>query len=242
MSKFFQGLLDNSGLFEKEAAKAPQPTPKADVVSAPAPIPGINLNLGTQTPLALGTTTLGVMNVTGQLDENLRGLLLQALTDANLASPNYLDFKGSLEKTGAILSGLPEEKIFQTVFSTLSTAGATVPKLDQSAQAYLNILATEQSEFVHSMDTRTAKEITGRQDQIDALQADSEEKTKKIQELTEAIQKNQTDAATLQSEKILEANKIEVASKNFDVTYQLIVTQINEDLSKIDKYLISATS
>jgi hypothetical protein len=229
--KSFWGSLKSLVVEETPDIAPPQP----EVPKKPTTPPSIQLNTG---DLGLGTIPQSV--ITGSVNEEFRQVLLDSLNNAKLPSPNYLDFKKSVQTTSSLLIGVPEDKIFQTVFATMAVNGATVQKLTSTGEQFLSILDNERSEFEKSIEGCIDSEVTSRQTHIDSLQKQNEEKVALIAKLTEEIQTNKEEAKKLEVEILEQNSQIEKNVKDFEATHQLIYSQLKGDLEKIAQYLATS--
>jgi len=91
----------------------------------------------------------------------------------------------------------------------------------------------ESTGFSTELEAKRAQEIDGRQKSITDIDAINQEKANMIEQLSKEISENNIKRVELQNEIATKSVEIDQKKKDFDVTYQLFVNRINEDIAKI---------
>jgi len=115
--------------------------------------------------------------------------------------------------------------------------GATNKHLVDTASHYLKVLAQEQSKFEAALKNQQSNNITGRKQEINDLTKVIEQKEAQIEKLKEDIEKHKQSMQKKSKELDGAANKIERTKNNFAASYQLLTSQIKEDVEKMKNYL-----
>lgn len=165
------------------------------------------------------------------LDSKIVESLLKAISDHNLSGEDYLEFMDALNAMKNI--PLDDSMKVKTVMATLSTKGLTIAKINESADYYKKILASEKEQFTEELNNQIEISIKSKQKAIDALKESIMQKSKQIAALTEEINKTQSEITQTESQIKLAEGKIENAQLNFNNAYNFVVEQINQNISKI---------
>jgi TolA-binding protein len=127
-----------------------------------------------------------------------------------------------------------EESIkMKTVFMTLSTKGLTVPKIVDSATAYLGILDKERTKFYQALDAQKNQNINKKKGLIDELNAKNKEKAEMIKKLTDEIAANNSEIQKITIEVNMGETKIKSTENDFIFTFDKLSSQIKENIEKI---------
>jgi septal ring factor EnvC (AmiA/AmiB activator) len=132
---------------------------------------------------------------------------------------------------------MDEATRYQSAFAMAKTMGATPKKLLETANHYLNILKTEEQKFGQALVSQKDKQIGNRQQRLDQLAKSVEHKRKQIAQLTKEIETHEQESAEIKQQITDSTVKVENTKNNFVVTYQLLTSQIKEDISKMQSYL-----
>ena len=186
----------------------------------------------TKTTQTIETTNTGVTTDTsGQYSQKIFDSLIKAISDQNLPGEDYLEFMDALKA----MKDLPlEESIkMKTVFMTLSTKGLTVPKIVDSAIAYLGILDKERAKFYQALDAQKNQNINKKKGLIDELNAKNKEKAEMIKKLTDEIAVNNSEIQKITIEVNMGETKIKSTENDFIFTFDKLSSQIKENIEKI---------
>lgn len=193
--------------------------------------------------IAANTVAGGVFSVpapvtnTGVVDQKFLDHFQQLFDKSNLPGVDYYEFRKSLDALAA--QAVDDKTKFSMVYNILLATDNTLTKqhVIDSANQYLAIMADDKSSFGGSVDNKKNKEIVSRQNSIQSLDDDTAAKQQQIADLTKAIQGNQTQKVQLQTEIVTEGSKIDKSEKDFEATYQLVVSNINNDIKSLQIYL-----
>jgi hypothetical protein len=171
----------------------------------------------------------------GQEDKEIKQQLLDALEKANIPGYDYFEFVKAID---AQVSIIPSEATrFQSTFAMAATMGVSVEVLLSSAKHYLDILSTKEKEFITAMDKHSLDAVGGKQEQINAIDSETQKKQDQIKILTEEINTLQNKKNTLINEISTNKIKIETVKNNFFATLKVITDRISNDINKIKQYL-----
>jgi len=169
----------------------------------------------------------------GSVSEKFMDILLKSLEANNLEGFDYLEYKQTMQNLG----DMDDQAKFQNAFAMAKTMGATSKHLVDTASHYLKILDQEQSKFEVALKNQQSNNITGRKQEIADLSKVVEQKEAQIEKLNEDIAKHKKAIEKKSSELDGAANKIERTKNNFAASYQLLTSQIREDVDKMKNYL-----
>jgi ferritin-like protein len=206
---------------EEEKKETPTTAPAASVTSSPA----------SRAP----STSTSPASTPGAQDDTVIKLLSDALDKANLEGFDYYEFAQMLQ---ALKPSLPSEQaLFQTAFTSSKVMGATKENLIQTAGVYLDLLNKKAQEFETACQAAVKELVTGREDELKAMDVAIQEKAAAIQKLTEEIN-NMTAQKTQVTNDIGENRlRIDTRRNNFTATLQVFTSRIQGDIEKVNKYI-----
>lgn len=168
----------------------------------------------------------------GAFDQGVFDSLMKVIESHNLPGEDYLEFLSALQAMQNI--PLDEKLKIQTVLATLSTKGLTAQKIKESADYYKKVLQEEQKQFLVELNNQIHEQVKSKEKTIEDLQAQNKLKTDQITRLTQEINENQQKIVAVQSQ-LQEADaRIKLAENNFTKTLEVILGQIDANLSKIN--------
>jgi hypothetical protein len=168
----------------------------------------------------------------GNINQKFLDHFHDVMNKANIPGPDYFEFQKALDAASTMQ--VAEDVKFKFIFSTMSASGAlTKDKLVETANQYLEVLNDESTGFSTELEAKRAQEIDGRQKSITDIDAINQEKANMIEQLSKEISENNIKRVELQNEIATKSVEIDQKKKDFDVTYQLFVNRINEDIAKI---------
>jgi len=167
----------------------------------------------------------------GKPDVKFTDLLLRAIESNNMDGFDYLEYKNSLR---SIENVIPEEVMrYKSAFEMAKTMGLSKDKLIQSASHYLNILVAEDKKFKDALENQKTKQIQGRADQLATIENAVIEKQKMIEKLNKEIEASKGQLEEIRNEINDAVVKIDVTNQQFVASYNLVYSQISEDIEKI---------
>lgn len=171
----------------------------------------------------------------GEPTSKFMEILFGAMEKHNLDGFDYLEFKRSLKS----LEKMPmdEQTRFQSAFAMAKTMGATPQKLVDAAAHYLKVLLHEEKKFEQALSNQRARQIGGREKQIKDLEVGIQQKAQHIKKLTQEIEQSQKQLAGIKSEISGAVSKVETTKNNFIASYNVVVSQIQNDIDNMKKYL-----
>jgi hypothetical protein len=174
------------------------------------------------------------------IDQRIFDSLQKALENSNMQGFDYFEFRNSLKSLSAII---PDEATrFRAVFATAASSGVTVQKLLESGNYYKEVLNKEFQKFQEALAAQVDNGVIAKQKQAEALTLAIQQKQQKIQELTQEIMAHQEEINKIQ-QSVTDANvKIETTKNNFQLTFQTVVSEIDNDMVSIQRYLQAPTA
>lgn len=200
--------------------------------TAPAAPTAQNPAEQTQTapPVATRTVSEG-----GAVSDKFVQILLGALEKNNQDGFDYFEFRQALKNLAKM--PMDEATRFHSAYAMAQTMGVTPAKLVDSAQFYLSVLTGEQSKFNEAHAQQRAKLIGNREDEVKNLEAMIQNKTEQIKQLTQQIEEHRRTSEQIRSEIGESTVKIENTKADFEVTFNSVAGQIQEDIAKIQQHL-----
>ncbi len=171
----------------------------------------------------------------GSLNDRFVDILASALEKNNQPGFDYFEFRQSLRNLAKI--PMDEGTRFQSAFAAAQTMGVTQQQLIESAKFYINVLGQEQSRFNEAHAQQRAKLIGNREEEVKNLEAAIQQKSDQIRQLNEQIEQHKKQGETIRKEINDSTVKIETTRADFDVTFSSVVSQLNEDIAKMQQYL-----
>ena len=174
---------------------------------------------------------------TGVVDQKFLDHFQQLFDNSNFPGVDYYEFRKSLDALSS--QPLDDKTKFSMVFNILLASDKTLTKqhIIDTANQYLSIMSDDKTGFGGKIDQKKNTEIVKRQNQIKDLDDDTASKQQQIELLTKGIQDNQNQKVQLQSEIVTEGSKIDKSEKDFETTYQLVVSNITNDINSLQNYL-----
>lgn len=186
----------------------------------------------TVTPVVNTQTPQPATISAGSIDQHVFDSLIKAIEEHNLPGEDYLEFLNALQAMHNI--PLDEKLKIQTVLATLSTRGLTIQKIKESADYYKKVLLEEHKQFQDELNKQIQDQVKSKEKGIQDLQAQNKLKTDQITKLTQEINDNQQKISVIQTQ-LQEADaKIRLAENNFSKTLEVILGQIDANISKIN--------
>jgi hypothetical protein len=171
----------------------------------------------------------------GHVSAKFVEILASALEKNNQDGFDYFEFRQSLKNLAKM--PMDEQTCFQSAYAMAQTMGVTSAKLIDSAKHYLGVLSGEQSRFSEAHTQQKAKLIGNREDEAKNLEAGMQQKAEQIKQLTQEIEVNRQKSEQIRKEISESTVKIESTKADFEATFTGVVSQIQDDMSKIQQYL-----
>jgi cell division protein FtsB len=201
-----------------------QNTSKSDISSAPP-----------KAAVSPATMSSTLADAQGKVDTNILDKLLQALEDNNQPGFDYFEFRKAILSLNPLQ--MDEATKFQSTFATAATVGATLEKLIESIEFYKKVLLTEEANFSKAIKEQTAVNIKNKITERDNINASIKEKTDKISKLTEEIRSHESEIQKLNSAIEVSEMKIKETSLNFERSFNVIKSQLEQDALKLRQYI-----
>ena len=174
-------------------------------------------------------------NTSGSVTDKFSEILLGALEKNNQAGFDYFEFRQALRNLAKM--PMDEQTRFQSAYAMAQTMGATPAALVESANFYLQVLATEQSKFNEAHQQQRAKLIGNREDEVKNLEGMMQQKAEQIKQLTQQIEDHRQRAEQIRKELSDSTIKIENTKADFEATFASVVSQMQGDIDKMKSFL-----
>ena len=161
--------------------------------------------------------------------------LLRAIESNNLEGFDYLEYKQSL--TSLAKMDMDEATKFNSAFAMAKTMGADKKVLVDSANHYLEVLKKEEGKFNDAYEKQQQKQVLGRQDKINSIQASIVKKEEQIKKLQEEIKNSKKEFEVKKKEINTAAAKVALTRDEFFASYHKVSDQISVDIERMNKYL-----
>ncbi len=209
-------------IIEDEKAPKPQGEPSGGEVEQPAPRQAFQFDVASG-------------GGDGVVQDKFLEVLFNALESHDQDGFDYLEFKDFLKSLAQLQMDEPTR--FKSAYATAQTMGTTKEKILTSAKAYLDVLAKEEKKFQDALAGQKEKNLTGKQEEIKALEKTIQQKQADIEKLTAGIESDRQQIRTLETEINEASDKIMQTAKDFDATYKALVEQIQSDVENIEHHL-----
>jgi len=148
-------------------------------------------------------------------------------SEANIPGPDYYEFSKMIEAMQAIAN---EQSRYSAAYAGLYAQGVDKEKLLSTAGEYLHMLETDAQQFHSTVDTAM-------QEKVQSKKAEENEKSKRIQVLSQEISDLQNQILALQKEIKDNEEKIEASTGGYTAENARRAARIQADMEKINIYL-----
>ncbi len=171
----------------------------------------------------------------GQIQDRFLDALFSALESNNQEGFDYMEFKDFLRS----LANVPMDDAtrYKSAFATAQTMGATREKIISSANHYISVLNQEQRKFDEALTGQKERNLTGKQLEIKNLEETIKSKESEIERLKADIEKHRKEIGALEEEINSASEKLTQTAEDFGATYHALLSQIREDIEKIESHL-----
>lgn len=174
----------------------------------------------------------------GAVDQKFVEHFAELLEKANLPGPDYFEFKQALKSMGGL--GLSEEKQYQASWASFKAMAAGVKDtsvLTNSANHYGNVLNKDRESFLKDVEAAVNDRIGSLKQESKKVQEATKTYAQQIVDLQKQINESNARLEKIANEIQEQTDKINLSRDSFDLTYQTMVDQINDDVEKINRYL-----
>lgn len=189
------------------------------------------------TPTVLNTTQSVPMGIvpSGGFSEDFRNRLMQVMQDNNQTGFDYLEFKQALLNMQSI--PMSEKDKYASVHAVASTAGAQLNYIISSIDIYKQKLEEEKARFQQAVESQKSTEVENRESQKLSNESTIKQLYDKISEMNAQITSLNNENAKLGIEISEHSAKIANVETSFNITYNTVMQQLDEDKQKITTYL-----
>jgi len=171
----------------------------------------------------------------GQVTEKFTTMLLKAIEANNIDGFDYIEFKQAIQGTDGM--GMSEEMRYKSAFAVAKTMGVTSDYLIKTAQTYTSVLAKEEKKFLQTAERQIKQRVGQREDMLTKLEQTIKQKTQQIEHLKKEIEDHKKLLEKTKQEVSGAQDKILATKADFEVSYQYIRQQLDDDISKMKQYL-----
>lgn len=208
-------------------------TPKPEVKTTSKSKPNPEVGTSTAKPSDKGAVKAPVK--AGAPQEKFVNILLEAVEKNNLEGFDYLEYKQSLQSLSKM--DMDEATQFKSAFAMASTMGVNKTTLVKSVQHYLKVLKNEEAKFNQALANQINQKVAQRKEGFKTLKDKIVQKENQIKKLTQEIEKHKSDLEKLKAEVDTAQSKVDGTKASFYGSYQVVASQMEQDLEKINQYL-----
>jgi len=165
--------------------------------------------------------------VTGVADQRFADYFDKLFSDANIPGPDYYEFA----KMITAMQLVPDEQArYYAAYAGLQVQGLDKQKLLSTAAEYLRVLTADAGEFQKSVESAL-------QEKVHSRMVEAEEKSRRIQTLSQEILKLQEEIGAMQREIGENKEKLTASSNAYATESGRRKQQIETDIQKINHYI-----
>lgn len=157
------------------------------------------------------------------------------MADSDLPGPDYYEYKMALKNMASM--PLDEATKYKMAYSTLKAMKLQFPTLVSSISQYVTIINSHKSEFNEELNKKYNSFIESRNSTIQMLTAQNEAHLKEIEELNKKIAANNIEIDKNRTEVNNNAASYQSKKKTFELVHNNLLTDLNNDLNKIQTYI-----
>lgn len=176
----------------------------------------------------------------GSVNSDIFTKISKVLDDANLDGYDYYEFAKAVESQKDIIPS--EQARYSAMFAAGVPAGLSLDILNSSAKHYLSILGELEASSKEDIESKISEQVDANIAKADSITTAMNEKSEQIKQLTAEINdlhKEKTEVlATAENNKA----SIQIIANDFDTTINVFKNRINDDITKINKYLTQEKS
>jgi len=178
--------------------------------------------------------TMPVTSTVGVVNKETYSTLMKILEERNLPGPDYLELKKAADAMATVITD--ENVRYISAYSVLKASNPTLTKTQviSSIDEYIKYIESERSVAKDELGKLYEKEVGTRQKDIQSKVDLITLNKQKIEELNTEILKLSQEINTVNGEMLTKQTDIEIQEKNFNVTVDTIVTNLNTDKTKLN--------
>ena len=160
-------------------------------------------------------------------DQRFADYFDKLFSDANIPGPDYYEFS----KMVAAMQVIPDERArYSAAFAGLQVQGLDKQKLLSTAAEYLRMLTADAGQFQATVETAL-------QEKVHSRTAEADDKSRRIQALSQEILKLQEEIAAMQREIGENRDKLTASGSAYAAESGRRKQQIESDIQKINTYI-----
>jgi hypothetical protein len=165
--------------------------------------------------------------VSAAADQRFAGYFDKLFSDTNIPGPDYFEFA---RMTSAMQAIADERSRYVAAFAGLQVQGLDKEKLLATAGEYLRVLTTDAEHFQTTVEAALQEKVVSRS-------AEAEEKSRRIQALSQEILELQQQIGVLQKEMAENKEKLMASSSGYTAESERRKQQIQADIGKIKQFI-----
>lgn len=175
-------------------------------------------------------------NANGMFDEKFYNSFKALIEANNIEGVDYFEF--SKAKSALDNTGMADPLKYQAAFSSLkANSNLTKQTLLETADFYIEKLKKEEKEFGAEMQNEIVSQVNSRLAQAKYKQDEIAKKQEQINSLQAEMGTLQSEIGNLNMEAQQTQVKIDATAKNFKVSLEVLIGQINLDKQNITTYI-----
>ena len=180
-------------------------------------------------------STVMTSTVTGSEQPEIVEYFNKTFSERNFPGPDYYEYMTAIKESAGLAAD--EKTIFVLTFNGLKAQGCDKKKLVETAGKYLAMFAEKRDGFVKALDKTFKDEIGSRQLRLTEIENDNKQIDIEMQKLADRKVKNSETMNSLNNEITSKTNSLNADKANFEMTYNRVTKEINDNVSKINTFI-----
>ena len=249
-----KSFLQQQGFIAKEEPLTEGNTVKSSTAPTPPPLPMAPVIFPSQeaaaTPVAaqpsfVQSPAAATAPASEVVDPAFIKFYEDELVKANLAGPDYFEFRQQMNVMNQKLSGkgVTEDIILQTVLTSFEAQNIPASKLAESARFYKNALNEKKDGFLKGAAGERENQLQRRNGALQSHQSSIDQMTRQLQDLKNQIQRLEQNIAKEQTQMEVDKTmgkegieKIERAERQIALAFTYITGTIDKDLALLQSH------
>lgn len=168
-------------------------------------------------------------------DEKFEQQILNAVRQADLPGPDFLEFRESVSKLRTLNPAMSLEDCMKNTYAILSATGLTKEKIISTGDHYLEVLRSEEKDFEEAILYAQENKINTPLKEIEELKNKKEELRKQLTEIQNQIAQSDVQIELKSKEVESAKSKLSINKAKFNNTLIKVKTEIIELISLVRK-------
>lgn len=188
----------------------------------------------------ISATSESTQSTQGAFNEEFFNHLQGQIKDNDLDGADYFEFRQTFEALKQSMADIPALTASYAALKATSP-NLTVVKLLETADVYLEVVNQEDADFENQYQANYTTEVVGREYAINEEETKQGELKLKIEAIEAEILASKEKQQTLFTEKVTEQQKLDSVKANWDITVDVVRSNIETDKKNISTYLETKT-